>query len=172
MKAEFTIIHPSTDSTRQNLALACADMLSQVGINANVEGKSWDEIRTLQHANVIVFGWGSHNPKEMYNLYHSSMQGVESYNPGFYHNPAVDNHLDQAMSAPSFEESLASWKAAQWDGTTGFTTPGDAAWAWLVNLTHTYFVSDCLDVGTSQIEPHGHGWPLTTNIAQWKWTCE
>ncbi len=172
MAAEFTIIYPSTDSTRQNLALACADMLKQIGIQANVEGKSWDDIKKLKHANVIVFGWGSHDPKEVYNLYHSSMRGVEYYNPGYYQNAAVDAYLDQAMSAASFEKSLPFWKSAQWDGATGFTTPGDAAWAWLVNLTHTYFVSDCLDLGTSQIEPHGHGWPLTANIAEWKWTCE
>jgi peptide/nickel transport system substrate-binding protein len=54
----------------------------------------------------------------------------------------------------------------------GFTTPGDAAWAWLVNLDHTYFVSNCLDIGQSQVEPHGHGWPITANITAWKWTCQ
>ena len=172
IKAAFTMVYPATDSTRQNLALACADMLKAVGIEADVLGKSWDEIALLKHANVIVFGWGSHDPTEMYNLYHSSMAGIESYNAGFYQNSTVDEYLDKALAAPSFEESLPYWKAAQWDGTTGFTARGDAAWAWLVNLTHTYFVSDCLDLGQSQIEPHGHGWPITANIAEWKWTCQ
>ncbi|PID57722.1 nickel ABC transporter substrate-binding protein [candidate division KSB3 bacterium] len=172
IKAEFTLIHPSSDSTRQNLALACADMLKEAGIRVDVQGKSWDEIDMLKHSNAVVLGWGSHNPTELYNLYHSSMRGVEYFNPGYYHNSAVDEYLDQAMSASSFEEAVSLWKSAQWDGTSGFITAGDAPWAWLVNLTHTYFVSDCLDIGTSQIEPHGHGWPLTANITQWKWTCE
>ena len=50
--------------------------------------------------------------------------------------------------------------------------PGDTAWAWMVNLEHTYFVSTCLDIGQSQMEPHGHGWPITANIHEWKWTCK
>jgi peptide/nickel transport system substrate-binding protein len=76
------------------------------------------------------------------------------------------------MTAPEFESSLSFWKKAQWDGATGFGIPGDAAWAWMVNLDHTYFVSECLDLGESQMEPHGHGWPITANIHQWKWTCK
>jgi len=73
------------------------------------------------------------------------------------------------MASDSFEASLASWKKAQWDGKTGSSTRGDAPWAWLVNLTHTYFVKEGLDVGVSQIEPHGHGWPITANITEWSW---
>jgi peptide/nickel transport system substrate-binding protein len=172
LKAEFSLIYSASDSTRQNLALASADMLKKIGIKADVQGKSWDDIEKLMHSCVIVFGWGSHDPTEMYNLYHSTMTGAGWYNTGYYSNPIVDKYLEQAMGAPSFEASLPYWKAAQWDGKTGFTTPGDAAWAWLVNLTHTYFVSDCLDVGQSQIEPHGHGWPITANIVKWKWICE
>ena len=30
-------------------------------------------------------------------------------------------------------------------------------------------VNDKLDIGKQQIQPHGHGWPLTSNIEQWKW---
>ncbi len=172
MNAEFTVIYPASDSTRQNLALASADMIKKIGINADVQGKSWDEIQKLMHSNVIVFGWGSHDPTEMYNVYHSSMGGAGWYNPGYYSNPQVDSYFEQAMGAASYEESLQYWRAAQWDGNTGFTTRGDAAWAWLVNLNHTYFVNDCLNVGQSQIEPHGHGWPITANIVKWTWGCE
>lgn len=172
IKAEFTIIYPASDSTRQALGLAAADMIKTAGIQANVEGKSWEEIETQMHSNVIVFGWGSHDQTEIYNLYHSSMRGVDYYNTGYYANPAIDNYLDLAMGAASEEEALAFWKNAQWDlQQEGFTTKGDAAWAWMVNLDHTYFVSECLDIGTPQVEPHGHGWPITANIAQWQWTC-
>jgi peptide/nickel transport system substrate-binding protein len=172
LKAEFTIIYPASDSTRQALALAAADMITPLGIQVNVEGKSWDEITELKHSNVIAFGWGSHDQTEMYNLYYSGTGGEGWYNTGYYANHAVDGYLDLAMGAPTQEEALVYWKSAQWDNQeTGFTTPGDAAWAWLVNLDHTYFVSDCLDIGQPQIEPHGHGWPVTANIAEWRWTC-
>lgn len=171
--AEFTLIYPASDSTRQALALSAADMIRPVGIQVNVEGKSWDEIETLMYSNAILFGWGSHDQTEMWNLYHSSMGGVEYYNAGYYANEQVDNYLDLAMGATSEEEAIAFWQAAQLDENgTGFTTPGDAAWAWLVNLDHTYFVNDCLDIGQPQIEPHGHGWPITANIVNWQWMCE
>jgi len=169
-KAEFTIIYPATRSIRQYLALACADMLKQAGIHARVEGKrSWDEIKQRMHSDVIVFGWGSHDPIEVYRLYSSHHAGDGWNNPGFYRNPKADGYLDKAIAAASYEESLEYWKKAQWDGVTGFNTRGDAPWAWLVNLDHTYFISEHLDIGTSQVEPHGHGWPITANIQSWKW---
>jgi len=169
-KAEFTILYNAKDSLRQGLALAVSDMLRKVGIRAEPKGASWDEIKTrLTHANVVVYGFGDHSPLEMYKLYHTPGDEPMYWNAGFYSNPAVDKYLEQALAAPSFEASLPFWKKAQWDGATGFTVPGDAAWAWMVNLDHTYFVNENLDVGRSHLEPHGHGWPITANITQWVW---
>ncbi len=171
LKAEFTILYPASDSTRQALALSASEMIKAVGIQANVEGKSWDEIKPLMHSNVILFGFGSHDQTEMYNLHHSTSAQGDFNNAGYYANPAIDKTLDLAMGAPSEAEAIAFWQAAQWDGQKGFTAKGDAAWAWLVNLEHTYFVSNCLDIGKPQVEPHGHGWPITANISEWKWVC-
>jgi len=173
LKAEFTILYNAKDSLRQGLALAVSDMLKPVGIKAIPKGESWDRIKTeLTHSNVIVYGFGDHSPLEMVKLYHTSGPEPMYWNAGFYSNPAVDKYLEQARTADSFEKSIPFWQKAQWDGKTGFTVPGDAAWAWMVNLDHTYFVNKCLNVGKSQMEPHGHGWPITTNIQEWKWTCE
>ncbi|MEL7352724.1 MAG: ABC transporter substrate-binding protein [Cyanobacteria bacterium P01_A01_bin.116] len=171
VKAEFTILYKADDSIRQALALATAEMLQPIGILANVEGKSWDDIEPLMHSNVVVFGWGSHDQTEMYNLYHSQAAEGDYYNAGYYANQAIDSTLDLAMGAPSEAEAITYWKAAQWNGDAGVTAKGDAAWAWLVNLDHTYFVDECLDIGEPQVEPHGHGWPITANIAEWEWTC-
>jgi peptide/nickel transport system substrate-binding protein len=172
LRAEFTLLYPATDSIRQSLALSVAEMLNQIGIQAKVDGKSWDEIEPLMHSNVVLFGWGSHDQTEMYKLYHSKTARGGYYNAGYYANVAIDKTLDLAMRAPSEKEAIAFWKAAQWDGQKGFTAKGDAAWAWLVNLDHTYFVSTCLDIGKPQVEPYGHGWPITANIDKWKWKCE
>lgn len=172
LPAEFTLLYPASDSTRQALALSVAEMIKPIGIRANVEGKSWDDIKPMMHSSVILFGWGSHDQTEMYNLYHSKSAKGDFYNAGYYANTAIDKTLDLAMGAPTEAEAIAFWKAAQWDGKEGFTAKGDAAWAWLVNLDHTYFVNQCLDIGKPQVEPHGHGWPITANIASWKWTCQ
>lgn len=172
-KAEFTVLYNAKDSLRQGLALAVADMVKPVGIKIDVRGESWDRIKTeLTHSNVVVYGFGDHTPAEMEKLYHSAGPEPMYWNAGFYSNPTVDRYFDEAEAASSFEEAIPLWKKAQWDGTTGFAVQGDAAWAWLVNLDHTYYINKCLDVGRSQMEPHGHGWPITANINEWRWTCK
>jgi peptide/nickel transport system substrate-binding protein len=169
LKAEFTLIYHADDETRQSLAIAVADMLKPLGINMKVEGKSWDDIEHMMHANAVLFGWGSYDPLEMYNLYSSKTAGVGWYNTGFYVNPAVDEYMEKALAATSEDEALGYWKKAQWDGKTGFSAKGDAPWAWLVNRQHLYLVRDGLDIGKPKIQPHGHGWPITDNIVEWSW---
>ncbi len=172
LRASFTIVFPASDSTRQALALAAADQIKTLGIDVKTDGKSWDDIPKIMQSNIIVFGWGSHDQTEMYNIYHSRPADDGYYNPGSYANKQVDNYLDLALGAGSEAEANTFWKAAQLDDkSVGFTTKGDAVWSWMVNLNHTYYVSNCLDVGKTQVEPHGHGWALTAGIASWKWTC-
>jgi peptide/nickel transport system substrate-binding protein len=169
LKAEFVLVYPANDTTRQSLAITVADMMKPLGINIIVEGKSFDDIEAMMHSNAVLFGWGSHDPLEMYNLYSSTYAGVGWYNTGFYSNPTVDEYFEKALLAKDEEEANVYWKKAQWDGETGFSALGDAPWAWLVNLNHLYFVSDKLDIGKQKIQPHGHGWPVTDNITEWKW---
>ncbi|WP_138752065.1 ABC transporter substrate-binding protein [Paenibacillus sinopodophylli] len=169
LKAEFTLLYPAGDVTRQSLALAASEMVKEAGIQINVEGKSWDELETLMHANAVMLGWGSHDPLEMYNLYSSDFGGVDYYNTGYYSNPAVDEWFEKALNARTEEEAIGFWTKAQWDGQTGLSAKGDAPWAWLVNIDHLYLVKDGLDIGKQRIQPHGHGWPVTDNIASWSW---
>ncbi|MGY1744159.1 ABC transporter substrate-binding protein [Blastococcus sp. SYSU D00695] len=172
VRAAFDLLYPADDSLRQGLALAVADMLAPVGLDVTVRGESWDVIEQRMHADAVLFGWGSHDPTEMYTLYSSTQAGVGYWNPGFYADAEVDAHLDAAMAATDQETANREWRAAQADGRGGgFGPSGDAAWAWLVNLDHTYLVDECLDVGTPQIEPHGHGWPITAGITGWQWSC-
>lgn len=172
LRAAFPINYPASDSTRRALAETVAEQLKALGIEATATGKSWDEIGRIMHSEPVLFGWGSHSPLEVYNLYQSNLGGVEYFNAGFYSNRVVDKHFADAQGAQSLEASFSFWQKAEWDGTTGFGARGDAAWAWFVNLDHIYYVNDCLDNGPTQIEPHGHGWPITAMIQDWTWTCE
>lgn len=169
LKAEFDLLYPASDVTRQSLAIAVADMMTPLGIKINVEGKSWDEVETLMHSNAVMMGWGSHDPLEIYNLFSGKMAGMEYYNSGFYSNEKVDEYLEKALLARTEAEAIEYWKKAQWDGETGFSTQGDAPWAWLVNIDHLYLVNEKLDIAEQKIEPHAHGWPITDNLVDWKW---
>ncbi|MGG4496525.1 ABC transporter substrate-binding protein [Brevibacillus reuszeri] len=169
LKAQFTLIYQADDASRQSLAIAVSDMIRPLGIHVKVEGKSWDDIAKMMHSNAVLFGWGSYDPLEMYNLYSSKTAGLGWYNTSFYSNPVVDEYMEKALKATSEEEALGYWKKAQWDGTTGFSAKGDAPWAWLVNRQHLYLVRDGLEIGQPKIQPHGHGWPITDNIVEWHW---
>ncbi|WZL73300.1 ABC transporter substrate-binding protein [Clostridiaceae bacterium 35-E11] len=168
-KAQFTLIYPSSDQTRQFLAIAVADMIKPLGIQIDVEGKSWDQIETLKLSNALLLGWGSHDPLEMYNLYHSKYKGKEWYNTSYYANVKVDDYMEKALAAVDEEEANDYWKKAQWDGRTGFSAKGDAPWAWLINMDHLYLVKEGLNVGKQRIQPHSHGWPILNNIEEWHW---
>ena len=170
LKAEFSLYYPAQDAIRQSLAITTADLIKQIGINIIVEGASWDSIMEKMHSEAVLMGWGSHDPNEMYNIYGSENGGIDFNNTGFYKNETVDKYFKQAISADSEEEAIEFWKKAQWDGTTGLSGKGDAAWTWLVNIDHIYLMKENLDIGNQRIHVHGHGWPATDNIADWKWS--
>ncbi|WP_042121297.1 ABC transporter substrate-binding protein [Paenibacillus senegalensis] len=169
LRAEFELVYLANDDSRQSLAIAVADFLRPLGIDIKPVAGSWEDIASKMHSQAVMFGWGSYDPLEMYNLYSSKTRGTGWYNPGYYSNPEVDRYLDLALTSKSEEEALQYWQKAQWDGTTGFSAMGDAPWAWLVNRQHLYLVNEQLSIGTPKIQPHGHGWPITDNIAEWRW---
>ncbi len=169
LKASFTLYYLADDEVRQSLAITVADMMKPLGIDIKVKGGSWDVIGDNMFSSSVLMGWGSHDPHEMYNIYGSDNAGVDYNNTGFYKNEKVDAYFEKALNATSEEEANKYWKKAQWDGETGLSAKVDAAWAWLVNIDHLYLVDENLDIGKQRIHVHGHGWPATDNIADWKW---
>lgn len=171
--ARFRLTYPASDTTRQLLAQVGAEMVRPLGIEMQPTGRSWDEIqRQALHQDAILMGFGSHSPQEVYYLFHSQHAGFGYYNSGYYANAVVDGYLDAAQAAANTDDANAYWQAAQWDGETGYGSRGDVSWAWMVNLAHVYAADSCLDVGELGIAPHGHGWPITANLLEWRWTCE
>lgn len=169
LRCAFTLIYPSGDQVRESLSLAMADMLLPAGMEVTVEGVSWDELGTRMLKDPSMQGWGSHSAMECYNLYHTTADASNWYNVGYYSNAAVDRYLEEALYATDTDAADEGIRKAQWDGETGYSLLGDAAWAWLVNIDHVYFVSEGLDTGVQKLHPHGHGWPITDNITEWKW---
>ncbi len=169
LKAEFELYYLADDEIRQSLSIAVADMLKPLGIQVNVEGGSWDVLGQKMASQPVLMGWGSHDPHELYNIYSANNAGVEFFNTGYYKNEKVDEYFEKALRATSEEEAIEYWKKAQWDGETGLSGKGDAPWAWLVNINHLYLVKEGLDIGDQRIHVHGHAWPSTDNLVDWKW---
>ncbi|GKV63986.1 MULTISPECIES: ABC transporter substrate-binding protein [unclassified Sporosarcina] len=166
--ASFTLLYATGDEQRQSLAMAFASMMQPLGIEVETAGKSWNDLERLMHSHPVLFGWGSHTPLEMYHLYSTSTTGKGYYNPNYYSNKKVDEYMEKAIHANSPEEANEYWKKAQWDGEIGFSVAGDAPWAWLVNVEHLYVIREDLEIGRQKIQPHGHGWPMTDFIQNWR----
>lgn len=169
LEARFTLNYPANDLIRQSLSIAVADMVKPLGIQIDVEGASWDVISNKMHSEAVLMGWGSHNPYELVNIYATKNAGVDYNNTGYYSNKTVDGYFEKALNAKSEQEAIEYWKKAQWDGHTGLSGKGDAPWVWLVNIDHLYLMKQNLDIGNQRVHVHGHGWPVTDNIADWKW---
>lgn len=171
VRAAFTLMFSNGDSVRQALAEDTANQLKELGIEVKTEGVGWDVAYDRAQSEPLLWGWGAHTPMELYNIYHTDSNGEGNgfarYSP--YANETVDRYMDEALAAPSAEDSYELWKQAQWDGTTGITQEGDIPWIWLCNIDHLYFVRDGLKVAEQKIHPHGHGWSIVNNVDQWSW---
>ncbi|WP_323895152.1 ABC transporter substrate-binding protein [Aeromonas caviae] len=170
LRAAFTLWYTSGDSTRRDLAEAVRAMLKPIGLEVSLKSGSWEQVEREMHANPVLMGWGSLDPMELYHHYQSGSGGVEFYNPGYYSNPVVDSHLKQALDAPNWQAAVPFWQLVEWDGKTGAGVQGDAAWAWLLNVQHTYLANRCIDLGKGAPEIHG-SWSLLNNLQDWRWTC-
>lgn len=165
-EATITLLYKSGDSAREQLSIVASQMVKPLGIKVDLLAGGWDFIATKMHENPVLMGFGSHSAKEVRFVYHSDFAGVDFFNSGFYQNALVDEALDKAAVAESWEASLPFWQQAQ------VQVAKDQPWTWLVNLDHIYATSSCLDLGKPVPEPHGHGWPLTANITEWTWQCQ
>jgi peptide/nickel transport system substrate-binding protein len=168
LRASFTLNYPAGDSVRQAIALAFAQQARALGIEALPKGISWDDLEKEMYRMPGVFGFGSHSPMETYSLYYSKLAVTGWNNLTNVHNPTVDRYMDAALAALTTEDANANWQKAAWDGTTGYSNQGDATWCWIADIDHLYYVRENLDTGNQRIHPHGHGFPIISNIKEWK----
>ncbi|CAE6922439.1 ABC transporter substrate-binding protein [Vibrio sp. B1REV9] len=165
IRAQINLYYKSGDSVREELSLTISQMVKAIGIDIQPIGTDWASIAKRMHSNPVLMGFGSHSASEVAFLYHSSFAGIDFYNSGFYKEKEVDTLINKAKSAASWESSLTFWKNAQQRASL------DEPWTWLVNLDHLYAANNCLDLGDPITEPHAHGWPIVSNIDEWRWIC-
>ena len=165
VRASLDIWYAADDSVRQAMAYELADQLAEIGIELVPHGGSWDEIYPHQYEHLVLWGWGSNSPVEVYALNYSTGWG----NYACYESATIDGHLDAALAERDVEEAYAHWQLAAWDGEDGFAPCGAATWAWVANVDHLYFKRDGLVLAEQKPHPHGHGWSLVNNVDRWTW---
>ncbi|MGX8693631.1 MAG: ABC transporter substrate-binding protein [Methanobrevibacter sp.] len=166
LRASFNLYYPSDATERQAIAVAVAEQAKEIGIEINATGSNWDEMDNIKFSEPIVWGFGSTDPYTMYGEYYSTQAGIGYNNPALINSTAVDGHIDSAMSMDR-ESSYAEWSAVSWDGTTGISPKGDAAWLWIGEIRYTYFVDDSLNISEDTFLLQPHGGDAFGNIYDW-----
>lgn len=166
LKAEFVITGRTDDLQRYNLAVALSEDAKKLGIHLIAKAAAWSDCKAQTLTTPTCWGSGNYSPIDLYNGYYSKMAGVGTNNPSLYANANVDAYMEQALASRTMDEAIHYWKLAQWDGVTGINA--DYPFLWIVNIDHTYFVRDGLDLGQQLIHPHGHGLPVIANMNEWR----
>jgi len=164
LKASFDLLYTQGEY-RQELGLAFAEMAKQIGIEVNLKLTTWDTILPDIHKNAVLYGFGSGDPSELYNLYYGGIAGgvVPWDNSGVYNNPNVNQAIDAALSAKDETEALPYWQEVQ----TYTSAKADAPYCWLVNANHVYLLAEDLSFGTPLVQPHGGR--IFDNASDWHW---
>ena len=167
-KASFKVLY-TAGNYRQELGLEFQNKAKEIGIEVTLEERTWDTILEDIHREAVLFGFGSGDPSELYNLYYgrAANTAVEWDNAGFYSNETVNSYIDKALDCEDEKEALEYWQKAQWDGKTGASVKGDSPYAWLVNANHVYLVSEGFDLGNPVVQPHGGR--IFDNVEEWSW---
>ncbi|HET9255805.1 MAG TPA: ABC transporter substrate-binding protein [Pseudonocardiaceae bacterium] len=164
--ARLPILYPAQDSLRKELALAAASDLAKLGIDAPVEGTTFEIMLKRQKETAAIWGGGDpYDPDSAtYTLLNSRYIGQPGYvNMTLYRNAAVDAALDTGRR--SLDPAVR--KRAYDDFQTAYVA--DPGWAFLVFLDHTYVLRDKWNGLAPQIEPHDHGLlhALWWNLDKW-----
>ena len=166
LKASINLYYPSDASERQAIAVAVAEQAKNLGIEVNATGSNWDEMDSIKFTDPIVWGFGSTDPFTMWGEYYSDQAGIGYNNPSLENNTAVDKHIDNAMSMDR-NASYSEWSDVSWDGSTGISPKGDAAWLWISEIRYTYFIDDSLDISEDTFKLQPHGGDAFGNIYDW-----
>lgn len=163
-KAEFKLLY--TDGLyRQEMALEFVNVANAIGIKVNLEKVTWDTILPQIHKEAVLYGFGSGDPSELYNLYYGGNVGgpVAWDNSGGYQNPKADESIDKALSATDEAEALVHWKELQ----KYASAKGDAPYCWFINANHVFLAADSFDFGEPVVQPHGGR--IFDNVTEWFW---
>ncbi len=152
--AQLPILYPAEDSLRKELALATASDLAKLGIDAPVEGTTFDLMLKRQRETAAIWGGGDpYDPDSTaYTLLNSRYIGQKGYvDMTLYRDAKVDAALEAGRSTLDPAARKAAYDAFQ---TAYIADPG---WAFLVFLDHTYVLRNGWTGQVPQIEPHDHG---------------
>jgi len=163
-KAKFHLLY-TEGRYRQEFALEFVNTGKKLGIDVTMELVTWNTIVPKIHKDAVLYGFGSGDPSELYNLYYGGCAGGEIAwdNSGCYDNSSVNQCIDEALNAKDEKDAMKYWKELQFHASAA----GDAPYCWFVNVNHVFLASDGFEFGNPVIQPHGGR--IFDNVTEWSW---
>ena len=161
IKCEFDLF---AAEDRYPLIAALAENAFDLGIKINAHSSNWNEISDKMQSESVLWGWGQFSPTVLPSLFDSKKIDTGGYdNVVSYSNIQIDELIDKALDSSDFNDAMDYWKEVQVE------SQKDLPYIYLVNIEHSYFINDNLDISFStQIpHPHGHGSPILCNLKDW-----
>lgn len=167
----FTLMYPSNDSVRKDIALAFASQMKDVGVDVELESLTFDVIEKRQDRGATEFGYGTpYDPDiELFGLFHSKFATADD-DPFTNYPRTRDAAIDAALEAQrsTLDRSARKRHLARLQAALA----RDASWLWLVRLRHISVVSKRVKGVDPQVEPHAHGFSRGTSWNLEDWTLE
>ncbi len=170
-RLSFTLMYPSNDSVRKDLALAFTSDMRKIGAEVKLQGLTFDVIEKRQDKGATEFGYGTpYDPDlELYERYHSKFASADAdpfTNYTRTRSDVIDASLDAERSTLDRDERTRLFGKLQAD------VAQDASWLWLVRLRHISVVSKRVKGVDPQVEPHAHGFSRGTSWNLEDWSLE
>lgn len=169
-KLSFTAYYRAGDSVRKDVALAFSSDLAKIGVDAEVEGITFDVLKTKPDSGANVFGYGTpYDPDiELYTLFHSKFATDDDAFTNYPRNrtAAIDAALDDERALLDREKRKAVFARLQKQ------IGEDASWMYLVRLRHVVAASDRIQGIDPIVEPHAHGFSRGTSWNMEDWTLK
>ncbi|MCT8975191.1 ABC transporter substrate-binding protein [Clostridium sp. CX1] len=164
LKAAFNLLY-TEGNYRQEMGMEFVNVAKAIGIEVTLKKTTWDTILPDIHKEAVLYGFGSGDPSELYNLYYGGIAGgsVPWNNSGIYSNKSVNDNIDKALNSTDEKEAITYWRELQ-----KYASPkGDAPYAWLANANHVYLAAEGFTFGNPIVQPHGGR--IFDNVAEWSW---
>ncbi|GGP49153.1 ABC transporter substrate-binding protein [Saccharothrix coeruleofusca] len=157
--ARFTLMYPTGDVVRTDLATAFVAEAKAVGIDVQLAGLSWEAIEPRLGQDALLHGGGTPVDPDL-----SAYRALHSGNPWGYSDAAVDAALDAGRTLLDPAQRAAAYKQFQ---RAYAANPGMVV---LAAVQHTYVVRDNWNGYQEVVDPHGHGalsWGPWWNLEKW-----
>jgi peptide/nickel transport system substrate-binding protein len=153
----FTLMYPADDVLRKDICTAVRTDLREVGIDVELAGLSWEQIKPRMYQDATLFFFATvYDPDDQYPIWHSEFIGQGWWNPTCFRNGTVDELLEKGRA------TMDKQKRREIYGKLQEILAEEQPMVFIAFMDHTYLCSK--RIKGIKIQPEGHSGYLTEGI--------